>query len=173
MRPNVEKYPSQDDLREVFEYREDGNLYWKVARGKATIGKMAGSMMNGYVDIFYRGTHLLAHRLVWIYHNGDLLPDTYIDHRNGDRADNRIENLRVVSRSINAMNKTPERTADYRHLPVGVYPNWGKNGAVKSYQARFKQQYLGSFKTADEAAAAYQDAKKSHMMAELSGAYAS
>jgi hypothetical protein len=50
-----------------------------------------------------------AHRLIFMLHHG-FMPQE-IDHINGDRADNRIENLRSVTRSQNQYNKRPQRNA--------------------------------------------------------------
>ncbi len=90
-------YPSQEEIKQRFEYKEDGWLYWLNGRNK---GKRAG-YVTGYVRIKYKDKKLLAHRLIWIYHNGDIPEDYQIDHINGKKDDNRIENLRCVPPSFN------------------------------------------------------------------------
>ena len=87
-------------LHSLFEYK-DGNLIWKI---KNTKGKVAGSLKpTGYKVIEVDGKNIMAHRLVWIMHNGNF--DGYIDHIDGNRANNRIENLRIVDKVKNQWNR--------------------------------------------------------------------
>ena len=52
----------------------------------------------GYLGKTY-GNRSLMHRDVWEYHNGEI-PDGFdIHHKNGDRTDNRIENLEMIEKS--------------------------------------------------------------------------
>ena len=90
-------------LHELFEYR-DGNLYWKVAKARnIKAGNKAGHLnYHGYVTITINQKHYAAHRLVYIMHYGCVNSD--IDHINGIKNDNRIENLRLASKSQNNQN---------------------------------------------------------------------
>lgn len=101
---------SSEILLSLFDY-VDGNLVWKVNTGrKKNIGKIAGcDKGNGYITIGLFGRRYLAHRLVWIMHNGDIDKGMQIDHINHDRSDNRIENLRVVSNKVNGMNQSARK----------------------------------------------------------------
>jgi hypothetical protein len=97
---------TQQQVQELFEYR-DGDLFWK----KRPINLLYRSTIAGYKNtkdsywrVVIKGTMYLKHRLVFLYHNGYL--PKFIDHINGNREDNRIENLRVASRSENNHNAT-------------------------------------------------------------------
>jgi len=100
----------QRELHKLFEYR-DGKLFWKVDRGaKKCKGQEAGSRTrDGYRVIHVSNLigHMTAHRVIWLMHNGEL--PSIIDHINGVKTDNRIENLRPASKSQNAYN-TPSAT---------------------------------------------------------------
>ena len=95
-----------ETVRAIFDYREDGNLIWKIKRSGTKKIKVAGAMhRNGYKVISYKGKQYPAHRLIWLYHQG-FLPEKglFIDHINRHRDDNRIENLRMVSNQCNQRN---------------------------------------------------------------------
>lgn len=108
---------TQDIACEIFEYNsESGLLSWKIKNGNRGLkGRTAGHVMNnGYRSVSINGRPYLVHRLVWLIHNG-YVPENDIDHINRIRSDNRIENLREVSRMCNARN-----TCNFKHNTSGV-----------------------------------------------------
>lgn len=48
---------------------------------------------------------IYAHRAAWMIVHGDIAPDLVIDHINGDGLDNRLCNLRLVSKAVNQRNR--------------------------------------------------------------------
>lgn len=148
-------------LREVLDYDpEAGHLTWKTTKSsRSSVGSVAGSMNeSGYWLIRVDGRHYRAHRLAWLHVHGRW-PDRLIDHINGERADNRLANLRDVSRSVNAQNQRGVR----KDCAVGIK-------GVAAHHRRFvaqifidgKHTHLGVFKTAQEAGEAYLAAKRAH-----------
>lgn len=81
---------------------ETGIFTWLVRPSqRARAGSPAGYPTgHGYRAIRYRGEVYLAHRLAWAFVHGAFPPEV-MDHINGDRADNRIANLRAVSQAEN------------------------------------------------------------------------
>jgi hypothetical protein len=94
---------SKDLLNNLFVYK-DGKLYWKNNKGKRTKeNEEAGRKNNnGYRQIVIKSRFYSTHRLIFLMHYG-YLPD-YIDHINGIKDDNRIENLRQATKSQNNQN---------------------------------------------------------------------
>ena len=139
-------------LNATFRYK-DGHLIWEHPSSSAVKpGSVAGTVSDkGYILIVFGGRSYKAHRLIWIMFNGDI-PDNYqIDHRNGVRCDNRLENLRVTTNQGNALN---------RHSTLGVSGLRGVNKELSGrYRARFKfnGKYItaGTFDTPQEASDAY------------------
>lgn len=149
--------PSPDRLRELFDYR-DGDLLWRERphkRSKSRAGDPAGTThADGYRAILVDRKIYRAHRLVWVWHGRTIPEGMVIDHLNGQKGDNRIENLEVVTQRENT---TRGRliTEKRSKLPIGVRFD---SRCLNPYQARAvlggKRHSLGYYATAEEAAAA-------------------
>lgn len=136
---------------------ETGVFTRRVARTNAPAGSIAGSKRDdGYLTI-YIGHAYTSHRLAWFYFY-DRWPASQIDHINGNRSDNRISNLREVTRSQNSQNIG------------GAYRNNVSSGLLGAYrhekgkwhariQLNGKANSLGLFDTPEAAHAAYLAAK--------------
>ena len=60
---------------------------------------------HGYMRVCLAAGHMFVHRIVWYAFNGEVPEGIDIDHINGERSDNRIENLRLATRKENALNR--------------------------------------------------------------------
>ena len=99
---------SKSDLEKIFSYK-DGNLIWK-RRGKGIkTGCTAGfKTPRGYINVVIDGIIYRAHRIIFVLHH-DYEP-TEVDHINQNKSDNKIENLREVTRSKNLQNQKGRRS---------------------------------------------------------------
>jgi hypothetical protein len=156
---------SQLELREILDYDSDtGLFFWKCRRGgKATTGIEAGCLnsVTGYITIRMVGRPVYAHKLAWFWWYGEW-PDE-IDHKNRNSMDNRIDNLRPVTRQQNCANRSINKRAERK----GV--SW--DGRECKWRARItvsgKTIYLGRFLRVDDACSAYDAAATRYF-----GAYA-
>lgn len=151
--------------RELFDYNpETGHLTWRrkeygADEPNSTIdlwpGKQAGCWTSaGYISIIVDGKPKQAHRIIWAHVHG-APPSNCIDHINGVRDDNRISNLRDVSRAMNSQNRRQAQGG--RSLPLGVKASVGKGRTT--YNATLT---LGGFATPEEAHAVYLEMKRRH-----------
>ena len=140
-------------IKEYLKYDKDtGKLTWiQRPSRRIKIGDEAGSLSHyGYVEIGFNGTLIKAHRIAWFLHyNED--PKDQIDHINGIREDNKIDNLRVVSNRKNSQNNKRNRNGKL----VGAYRRKGKSRWESSVYIDGKYNYLGVYSTEQEAHDAY------------------
>lgn len=103
-----------DDL----DYTPTGELIWRRTKGRAKKGSLVGWIHNkhGYREMNLDGVRKKVHHVVWFLHRGEW-PEM-LDHINGIRDDNRIENLRECTAAENARNR---KKKDNRTLPRNVY----------------------------------------------------
>jgi hypothetical protein len=120
---------SQDLLCEIFEYK-DGELYWKTRTSiRIVIGKKVGYLdKDGYTYTRINGKYYGIHRLIFMMFNG-YVPEL-IDHIDRNPTNNRIENLRSVTKSENALNSKISSTNTTGVKGV----SWHK--AAQKYHAR-------------------------------------
>lgn len=145
------------DWSKVFRY--DSATGQLVNRGyrshNAKAGAYAGCVTkrDGYVRVNVYGKPRLAHRIIWEMVNGLIPEGMQIDHINGRRDDNRMDNLRLVTHSGNARNTKRRRDNGSGYVGVCWAAHAGKYRAyINSEGAR---RYLGYFTTAEEAHQAY------------------
>jgi len=135
---------AQQLLHDVFEYR-DGNLYWKIKptnNSKVKIGDIAGCLRNdGYLRVGLLRKQYATHRLIYLMHHG-VLPK-YIDHADGNKLNNKIENLREASSEENNRNRSLCKRNTSGHKGVTWHKQHKKWMAQLSIDR--KNKFLGYF----------------------------
>ena len=152
---------SADALNELFEYR-DGKLFWKISPSQNTLaGEEAGFLRSseGYYGVSIKDVTYKRSILIWIMHFGKIAPGLVIDHVDLDKANDKIENLRLATISQNAQNKPKQKrnTSGFKGVTTRKF------GFEASIKYKGYSKYLGTFKTAELAYAAYcAEASKLH-----------
>jgi hypothetical protein len=142
-------------LRSLFHYCDDTGVFTRIAsipRGGQAGSVAGGKTGAGYVALYIDGRRYWAHRLVWLYMHGRWPKE--IDHINGVRDDNRIANLREVSRRKNGQNRVEHRSGRL----VGCYYLRARKKWVAQIRVSGINKYLGIFPTEREAHEAYESA---------------
>jgi len=116
-----------------------GNFTWLCDRGTNKVkNKIAGSIhSDGYLTIQINGKSYKAHRLAWHYHYNKW-PSGQIDHINGIKNDNRIENLRDVTSSENSKNRLYHRDRTLKPL-LNIHYRKSKD----FYEVIINNKYIG------------------------------
>jgi hypothetical protein len=151
-----------EKARELFDYEPDsGRLQWKrrVARWMDGTESAGSVKSDGYVVITYKRKGYPAHRIAWAIHYGKW-PDTFLDHINGNRADNRIENLREATRALNMQNQRAAMKSNKSSGVLGVHyfkqtSRWRATICIDG-----KNRHLGYYATSQEASDAYIEHKR-------------
>ena len=140
-----------DYIKSLFRY-ENGKLIWNSKERVLLYGRQAGCVKKyGYRRVLINNKSFMAHRLCWLICNGKW-PEKYLDHINGNRDDNRIENLREVTHLENNRNTHKHRCGK----KLGTSYNKQINRWVAYvYLGKRKQKYLGAYDTEAEAHEAY------------------
>lgn len=138
----------------------NGVLTWAANRPRLPLaGVIAGAANgNGYVRVYVDGRPHYAHRLAWMLHYQEQ-PPALIDHINGDRADNRIRNLRASNKRLNSQNVKRARRDSASGL-LGASPSKTGLSWVAQIVVDGRYHRLGTFKTPEAAHAAYIAAKR-------------
>ena len=146
---------SQDYLKQLFTYK-DGDLLWRGHRKGAKWNAVAGTVnSNGYRRVSVDYKLYYVHQLIYFFHHG-YIPKK-IDHIDGDRLNNKIENLREVTDSENMQNarKRTDNSTGFKGVSLT------RNKRFRAYiTVNKKQKWLGVYDSPEEAYGKYCIASK-------------
>jgi hypothetical protein len=132
---------------------ETGNLLWTTPslRGRRTRNLVGSDKGRGYMGfscyIDRKKFSYLNHRVVWFLNYGSV--PKMLDHIDGDKLNNRVENLRPAINGLNSRNRLGYGSCKFKGVTIeqGRYRCRANKGG--------KQQYVGFFETPEEAGRAY------------------
>ena len=143
-----------DKLKEVFRLKNSNleRINYRYPNGKWTVVESKNNTNNGYCFVSFNKGVIQYHVIVWVLTTGEDIPKGMeIDHINGNKIDNRIENLRLVNRRENTQNKKIHRQGK---LP-GCYYHKQHNKFMSAIQIYGEHIYIGYFATEKKAHQAY------------------
>lgn len=123
-----------DSVRESFDYDATTGLIErkdKSLKRRAHTGTTNKRKDTSYAVLCLNGKRLYGHRAAWMHANGDIPEGMVIDHIDGDGLNNRLANLRLVSKQINQRNRRPKTSQSLS----GVYAHRG--GFVVSFASAY------------------------------------
>lgn len=187
--------PSPEVLRQLLRYEpETGKLFWKErgpewfagwGRGKiggkspkwrsdrwnkryCSIEAGCADVQAGYVRVSIFDQHHYAHRIIWTMCVGNIPAGMEIDHIDGDRSNNRIQNLKLASTADNA--KNTRLHSNNTSGVNGVFWNQQRQKWQSQAQVDGRSMHIGFFKSKDAAAQARAAANRSFGFSETHGA---
>lgn len=147
---------NKDYLYDQYQY-DNGRLYKTgyLYHGNRHVGWL--DKESGYYRIQIGSETFMLHRLIWIYHNGEIPVGYTVDHKDHDTKNNKIENLRLATRS--QQNQYQRKRSGKTSKYIGV---WWKSRinkfevyvSVLSEDGKMKQKYVGTFIDEESAATA-------------------
>lgn len=152
-------------VRELLNYDPDTGIFTRKIRtaqrhhvgDRADFISKSGSA-KGYHRVSVDSERYQAHRVAWLHYYGEW-PSVFIDHINGDRADNRISNLRQATAQLNLENlRAPQKNSSSGLLGV----HWSKQDGKWRAEigSNRKKMHLGTFASPEMAHSAYLEAKR-------------
>jgi len=105
---------------------------------------------QGYRYVMIKGKYKREHRLIWELFNGPIPEGMVVDHINGIRHDNRIENLRMCTVQQNTMHRV-KLNQNNKSGACGVSWRKDRNRWKATINLNRKQIYLGIYETKEEA----------------------
>ena len=136
-------------------YLEKWNVRWA-----GTIAGTANSR-TGEIVLRFGKKDLKAHRLAWLICYGEW-PPGFLDHINGNVADNRIANLRAATPSQNVMNGKLRSTNKSGYKGVHYRPECKENPWRACITVDYKRHTLGHFPSPEAAYLVYCIASREH-----------
>jgi len=153
---------TQEELKEMLRYDPETGFFWwnqQIFNNSRTMDRPAGhTTVRNELILKINGKNMRLHRLAVLYMTGETPPDQ-IDHIDGNRSNNKWNNLRLCSNLENSQNRKVRK--DSMSKLIGA--SYDKNAKGKKFRASLtvngKCIFLGQFATAEEAHAAYVAAK--------------
>lgn len=147
MKHEFEKTLTSEFICSKYEYN-NGRLLVKIASSKKKVGEEAGWIgHSGYRMVAINRQNIFVHRLIYIMFHGYV--DGNIDHIDGNKTNNRIENLRIANKSQNACNS--KTRSDNTSGIKNVYFDKARNKWCAEIMINRKKVHLGRFESLSEA----------------------
>ena len=161
--------PPLEELKECLDYNPDTGVFiWKKktnAFSSIKIGQEAGwekvkTETLVYREIGFKQTQYKAHRLAYYMYYGIDPRNIDIDHEDGNGLNNKINNLRLATRSENGRNRGLNK--NNTSGVTGVYWNKARNKWMALIKVNGEQKYLGLYINKEDAIQARKEAEKKY-----------
>lgn len=138
---------------QVFIYPKEGRID-RLLKGGELKKNIGTPDSKGYMKVEIDGKEDRIHRIIWRHVHGPIPAGMVIDHINGNKSDNRIENLRLATCAQNSQNRLgPQANSKTKVKGVSFVPRLNKfEAAIHCNRKKFT---LGFFESIEDAEKAY------------------
>ena len=141
-----------------FFYFKDDNLYWKIDYNNYSKDTVVGFSSGQYTCIRIDAVLYKVHRIIYELNFWKIPEGFEIDHINRNKKDNRLANLRLVTRSLNEANKGVRKTSKSGFKGVHF------ENSCKKWRAKIQKDgnrfHIGDFNFIKDAVIAYNNTAK-------------
>jgi len=129
----------------VYDETSPSCLRWKISKGSVRAGESIGYVKgDGYWYVKIDGTHKAVHRIIWHILKGDIPRHIVVDHKDTNRLNNKIDNLRLVNKLQNAQNHSRKPASGFLGVKLTKEGYWeasisvnGKRKYVKTCKSKY------------------------------------
>lgn len=152
---------TQEELKKILNYDPDtGEFVWRINICNVRTGDVAGNVAKSgtkiYRFIMINYKNYRAHRLAWLYVHGEF-PENHIDHIDGNGCNNKLQNIRQVTRFQNQKNM--RRSSSNKSGVTGVYFRKDTRAWCVQITANLKKITIGCFNNIFDAVCARKNAE--------------
>lgn len=153
---------THEHLLRVLEYDSVAGVFYRRTGPQAWRPIATGDGAHGYPRMHVNGRRYYCHVLAWFYVHRVMPGAGEIDHRDNDRANYKIKNLRLITRKLNAQN---QHKPGVRNKSGRLGVSWDKQRGLWVSRIRLPcgvYKYVGRFADRDRASDAYIEAKRKY-----------
>lgn len=153
----AKNYSEVIDLHKLF-YYDGANLRWLApTSNRVKKYRLVGTISAGYLSTSIYNKSYQVHRIIWELHNGPIPDGFVVDHKDGNKLNNKLGNLRLCTQAENVLNCAASKNSKTKIK--GVFFDKSRGKYKTQISVKGKLYFLGRFRKLEDAESAYRKAQ--------------